>query len=957
MGMPRRKFRWLGAVFAILALVTVDVIKVGNVVATEVQTDVAKVVKVQLTDQAGTVLTESTADTEQILDLELDLDSNQLNEDGFISLELTPTTVALAQDEQELTPEINGEQQSDLKLKYGYNNDKQSYGLSYDYNQYKTLQDQTIELDFKVPVVTGTKNVNTGGDQINLKIGGNQDPYLVGSMVIKTANESSAEAASNSDSQTTESTAKTNEADEDDGQSDTATSDTAADTSTKAGLTYDPTTTLKDSITASQTTIQMDTFASKFEIYSKNAQDNDQITVSTDKTTIVTDPAGWRYEDYTTVEGVKEGYYRSYNQSSDAKASSVLYSTEADFAGEKVVVNYGQVGTYVNAANETRSMGAMLTVTGITNGNWPGWGVNLPYLDFSNNFYSGLVYGRIGQMNITVTYYDAETLNKLDVQTTDSDVGSSFFTFGSLNGTEGAKAIDNREGKLSEKTLIQKEEYWYQGTSDDFDDELGSTTFENSAVAFKIKGTDHEFAIKSGYGFTWQSFMSATVSPKEPEAPTKTVTKADKPGDQNELDIYTEGQEDVNLSKPDKIEKHSYFIYQPTYLLSETSVAKPTNIILEDTLPEGVTLVEDGEKAKITLFNTDGEKMSSSSEGLTITTDANNIQSIKYELSDDQITALNFNGEAYSYRLDVQVDHVRYAGKHHIMENEATVTFDSGANYKWTNPTNIVATQITTDDEEKTVEASLIKYGQSKTNLGNFDTPLKGVSFKITGENIDSTVSTNADGIIEFEDLTPGAEDTLEEVETIDGYVLLEGQIKFTVDQDGKLTITNDGPAKIVDNQIVVNNELVLNNKTFKKVDGDDNSKVLQGAEFKIRKSTSENLYAQFVDNKFTKWGTKEAATVFTSGADGQFTIGQMPYGTYQLEEVNPPAGYAKPGGNFVFTINKESHETENIRVIENHLYNLPVTGGLGIWLLIGAGLLTMGASWYLYRRTRKHTL
>lgn len=108
MGMPRRKFRWLGAVFAILALVTVDVIKVGNVVATEVQTDVAKVVKVQLTDQAGTVLTESTADTEQILDLELDLDSNQLNEDGFISLELTPTTVALAQDEQELTPEING---------------------------------------------------------------------------------------------------------------------------------------------------------------------------------------------------------------------------------------------------------------------------------------------------------------------------------------------------------------------------------------------------------------------------------------------------------------------------------------------------------------------------------------------------------------------------------------------------------------------------------------------------------------------------------------------------------------------------------------------------------------------------------------------------------------------------------------------------------------------------------
>lgn len=129
MGMPRRKIRWLGAVFAILALVAVDIVKVSNVVATQVQTDIAKVVKAELTDQEGTILTSSEADTEQSLHLELNLDPTQFNENGFISLELTPTTVVLAQNNQEIIPEINGEKRSDLKIKYGYNESKKKLWL------------------------------------------------------------------------------------------------------------------------------------------------------------------------------------------------------------------------------------------------------------------------------------------------------------------------------------------------------------------------------------------------------------------------------------------------------------------------------------------------------------------------------------------------------------------------------------------------------------------------------------------------------------------------------------------------------------------------------------------------------------------------------------------------------------------------------------------------------------
>ncbi|WP_137597686.1 prealbumin-like fold domain-containing protein [Paucilactobacillus kaifaensis] len=954
MRIPRQKFRWLGALLAVFALVTVDVIKVGNAIATEVQTDVAKVVKAEITDQTGAAISSSPADADQILHLELDLDTAKFNDTGFISLELTPTTVSLANNEQEITPEISGEKQAELKLKYGYNESKKSYGLSYDKSKYSTIQNQIIKLDFKVPVTTASQNINTAGDEINLKIGGNQAPHLIGSMVIKAASESSSESQTSSESQSSEESAVKEESGDEDGESDTTTTEKINDEDRLKGmLTEDPSGKLGEAKEATRATIQMNTFASGFDIYSKNAQNSENIQVATGKT--------GGNGTYTDKNGVLTEYYRSYN--SGGNASVVMYTNNNDLTNEEIVVDYNHVGTYVDSSGDSRQMGAMLKVTSIIPGVKPNWSIDNPYIDFSNNFYSGMVYGRISQMDITVTYYDTETLNRLDVQTSANDYDSSFFTFGSLNGheegREGAKSYDNLEALLSENTIIEAtKDGWYEGVENYFDDYLGSVDFENSTVAFKIKGQDHKFAIRSGYGFTWQSFMSASVSPIAPDEPTKTVTESKDPDGKNELDIRTAGQGDKNLSNP-KIENHSYFIYQPTYELSETTVAKPDNIIMEDTLPPGVTLVT-ADASSVKLFNTNGEEITVdvADDNLEIGVDNEGHQTIKYTLNDDQIKALTFNGQSFAYRLDVKVDHARYEGKHHIMENSASVTFDSGEGATWTNPTNKVATQLVPDEEVPEVDANLIKYGQSKNNLDEYNTPLAGVSFRITGENMDSEISTKEDGTIQFNNLIPGIEYTLKEIKTIDGYIPFDGEIKFTVDKDGKVTIKS-GPANINNNnQIVVHNELVMNDKTFMKIDADETDKVLENAEFIIRKPGNESHYAQFEANKFIGWTTdKDKATKFTSGEDGKFKIGEMPYGTYQLQEINPPAGYAKPESYFGFTINENSDQTEDIRTIPNHRYGLPVTGGLGIWILISAGLLAMGTSWYLYHRTKKQTL
>ena len=135
----------------------------------------------------------------------------------------------------------------------------------------------------------------------------------------------------------------------------------------------------------------------------------------------------------------------------------------------------------------------------------------------------------------------------------------------------------------------------------------------------------------------------------------------------------------------------------------------------------------------------------------------------------------------------------------------------------------------------------------------------------------------------------------------------------------------------------------------------------LEGAEFTL------------VDSKgnVVKIGTNTNGT-YISDANGLVLEGDITYGTYKLTEVKAPSGYTKLANPITVTVNDEgitvsgntnvkvkiTNTTYVITVANDLLYELPHTGGTGIfWYTIGGMLLMMAAALILYKRKCREVL
>ena len=136
----------------------------------------------------------------------------------------------------------------------------------------------------------------------------------------------------------------------------------------------------------------------------------------------------------------------------------------------------------------------------------------------------------------------------------------------------------------------------------------------------------------------------------------------------------------------------------------------------------------------------------------------------------------------------------------------------------------------------------------------------------------------------------------------------------------------------------------------------------LEGAEFTL------------VDSKgnVVKIGTNTNGT-YISDEDGLVLEGDIAYGTYTLTEVKAPAGYTKLADAVTLTVDKNGITVSNnenvsikkasdgvytITVVNNLLYELPHTGGPGIYLFTIGGMLLMGAAaWILYKNKCREVL
>lgn len=186
------------------------------------------------------------------------------------------------------------------------------------------------------------------------------------------------------------------------------------------------------------------------------------------------------------------------------------------------------------------------------------------------------------------------------------------------------------------------------------------------------------------------------------------------------------------------------------------------------------------------------------------------------------------------------------------------------------------------------------------------------------------------------------------------------------------------------------------------KQDGDDNTKKLQGAEFKLYSDkNAENEVKMSCSNGVCTVDPNGSSTL-TTGEDGKITINGLDSGTYYLKETKAPSGYklddtirkvtitpsqssgggsnreesgfdastgatvvpiadttstgirewtaAKTGGAIDYTVNDDTSHT---MTISNYKGKLPSTGGMGIVFMLAAGVLLVAGGMASIMRRR----
>lgn len=261
------------------------------------------------------------------------------------------------------------------------------------------------------------------------------------------------------------------------------------------------------------------------------------------------------------------------------------------------------------------------------------------------------------------------------------------------------------------------------------------------------------------------------------------------------------------------------------------------------------------------------------------------------------------------------------------------------------NPTDTVLVQLV-DKSGKAVKDKILKLSSQNDYAG-----------KVAVEQ-----ASNYGGIRELKEVTKDTE----------GAIKYEDKYYVMIDNNGVQTLGNNAykvtyTSETKDGKVtytVTNTKSSQKIKVLKKQSGSGSSNVyLEGAEFTLKDN----------DGKIVKIGTNTTGT-YISDENGLVLEGDIDYGKYTLTEVKAPQGYTVLKDPVQVTVNEngitvnenekvsynksESDDVYVITVTNDMLYELPETGGIGIfWYTIGGMLLMMAAALVLYKRKCREVL
>ena len=340
-------------------------------------------------------------------------------------------------------------------------------------------------------------------------------------------------------------------------------------------------------------------------------------------------------------------------------------------------------------------------------------------------------------------------------------------------------------------------------------------------------------------------------------------------------------------------------------------------------------------------------------------------------------------GDMYEYTPGYTASHAQRHDAIRYFQNEATARVELGI--KAVNHENMIRFKKVDQDDKALAGASFQL---------QIETMKDGSK---AWENVGDEITTRDDGIVEYKKLKPGKYQLIE-TKAPDGYKIAEGPVEtFEVNDNGKIIRKETLPDPVGSGQTeqaieetgtipipIVNRK--EENIDFTKVDAENKTKTLEGAEFEVWYKASEadedytklKVYEKTADGKTDRIVLKAGDDVpegyteakddkIISGTDGKLGFKFYDPGYYALKETKAPKGYGTPRG-YVYEyrlvdgkVEEKKTDTEgNVTYeakanndsieIENQKSTFPLTGGNGVFIgfaIIGTAVMLTALAYF----------